>query len=188
MPSSGRSPRHRRGGWTLIEAAVVVCIAGVVLAVFVPTFAGRLRTSKVGEAAEQLEALHRATAAYYASRQETADGPRRRCLPAAAGPAPAEPSPDPVEVDFQAEDSPGAATFAALGFQPDRPVRYRYSVVPRATGCNLEAPEEGPLVTFRAEGDLDGDGKNSLFERDATVGEDGTLIPAGILHVLDRVE
>jgi hypothetical protein len=43
-------------------------------------------------------------------------------------------------------------------------------------------------VTFRAEGDLDGDGERSLFERRARGTEDGTLVPVGILYVRDRVE
>lgn len=166
----------------------MVSIIGVVLAVFVPTFVREMRTSKVSEATEQLEALHQAAAAYFAARHETEGGAKRRCLPAAAGPAPAEASADPVEHEFQAEDAPGAATWSALSFQPRRGVRYRYTFQPAASGCNLTAPEEGPLVTFRAEGDLDGDGKRSLFEREATIGEDGTLVPVGILHMLDRVE
>ncbi len=186
--SRARRRDRTREGLTLVEAAVLVGIVGVVVAVFVPTFAKSLRTSKVAEASELLEQLHIRTAAYYAASHGEGPERRRACLPAAAGPAPAEPSPDPQEHDFQDEAMPGAETWKALGFQPNRPIRYRYSIVPAAEGCGLEAPDNGPLVLFRAEGDLDGDGKRSVFEREASVGEDGTLVPVGILHMLDRVE
>jgi hypothetical protein len=156
--------------------------------VFVPTFVGHMRTSKVSEASEELAALHDAAAAYYAARHDTQAGRKNRCLPPAAGPAPAEPSVDAVAYAFDADDTPGAATWRALGFQPDRPIRYRYTFVPAASGCGLDAPEDGPLLTLRAEGDLDGDGKRSLFEREATVADDGTLVPIGVLYMLDRVE
>ena len=47
------------------------------------------------------------------------------------------------------------------------------------------AREEG----FRAEGDLDGDGERSIFERRAAADPDsGELVPIGILYVRDRVE
>ena len=81
---------------TLVEAALLVCIAGVLLAVMIPAFARALRTSKIAEATEELASMHRAAASYYAARH----GERRdrlvRCLPAQAGPAPAMPSDDPV--------------------------------------------------------------------------------------------
>lgn len=180
--------RHSREAFTLIEAALVVCILGVVLAVFIPTFLEHLRTSKIAEAPEQLERLHRATAAYWDARHETGAGLGTRCLPEQAGPAPAEPSAEPREVDFAAPDTAGAATWKALGFAPDRPVRYRYYLQPAESGCNLTGSEGDPLVTFRAEGDLDDDGTLSTFERSAAVADDGTLEPAGILYVVDRVE
>lgn len=185
-----RSARRKRQteGLTLVEAAIIVSIVGVVLAVFVPTFVAHIRTSKVSEASEQLAVLHRATATYFATRQQTERGARTRCLPEPAGPAPAEASAEPVTHDFDGEEAPGAATWRALSFQPERPVRYRYTFAPTAHGCALEAPESGPLLILRAEGDLDGDGKRSLFEREATVGEDGTLQPIGVLYMLDRVE
>jgi type II secretory pathway pseudopilin PulG len=173
----------------LVEAALVVCVVGVVLAVFVPTFIRELRTSKIGEASNQLSALHQASAAYYATRHETDEGPRRtRCLPLAAGPTPAEASVDPVVVDFTDEELPGRETFEALGWTPTRGLRYRYSFLPVKDGCDLLPQNDRALLTLRAEGDLDGDGKLSLFERHASANEDGELIPIGVLRVRNRTE
>ena len=50
----------RRSGLTLVEVTLVISVVGVLLAVFIPTFVRELRTSKISEAATQLEALHRA--------------------------------------------------------------------------------------------------------------------------------
>jgi hypothetical protein len=172
----------------LLETALIVCLAGIVLAVFLPAFFRAMRTSKVAEASGELARMHRATAAYYGARH----GPRRsestHCLPAAAGPTPAAPSVDPVGVDFAAETTPGASTWAALGYAPEDAIRYRYTFAPVKDGCDLGATPGRSLVVLRAEGDLDGDGKLSLFEREITVNDAGELVPRGILRVQDRVE
>jgi type II secretory pathway pseudopilin PulG len=189
----GRDPRARTRGLTLVETSVLLCILGVFLAVSIPTFVRTLRTSKISEASEQLAHIYRATAAYYATPQPTEQGKRLRCLPEPAGPAPAQVSPEPVLVDFGAPETPGHATWRAIGFQPGVPVRYRYSLLPAASGCGVSAPDDetgrgdGRLLTLRAEGDLDGDGQLSTFERSARAGE-GELIPDPLLFTHDRVE
>jgi Tfp pilus assembly protein PilE len=178
----------RRAGMTLVEASAIVCVAGVLVAVFVPTFARHLHTSKTAEASEQLAELHRLSAAYYAARHTGADGHvRQRCLPEAAGPAPALPTTDPVAVDFAAATTPGAATWSALGFAPADPTRYRYTLTPAMVGCDVTARGRAHVLVLTAEGDLDGDDVRSRFERRATVRGDD-LVPTGVLIVSERVE
>lgn len=180
--------RRRRAGLTLVEVALLVCVIGVLLAVFVPTFISHLRTSKVSEAADQLQELHDRSASYFAAGHSGEEGRTlRRCLPPEAGPAPAEPHADPIDFDFGADGAPGQETWAALGFEVNRPIRYRYSFLPAQSGCGLDRSDT-PLLTLRAEGDLDDDGKRSLFERQANISEDGELVPVGILYMLDRTE
>jgi hypothetical protein len=49
--------------------------------------------------------------------------------------------------------------------------------------------EDGrPILLLRAEGDLDADGKLSLFERRAISTEEGDLVPHGVLRVQNRIE
>ncbi len=200
-----RDPR-RTQGLTLIEAALVVCLLGIVLAVGIPAFARALRTSKMAEAPEQLQRIYAAAAAYYAAPAPAASpaqgaaadalaqavqaGPMTpgRCLPAAAGPTPSQPSREPVPVNFGAPDTPGAPIWRALGYDPHEALRYRYSILPARSGCGLSGRDDGgDLLTLRAEGDLDGDGVLSLFERTATV-ENGELVLDPLLIVHDRVE
>lgn len=178
----------RKAGLTLVEAALLIAVVGALLAVFVPTFVRHLRTSKTAEAAEQLELLQQRAAAYFVTPHPTSEGVMALgCLPEAAGPAPEKPSRDPVKVDFADPKTPGHATWEALGFQPEDRLRYRYSFLPEKAGCGLRAKGGKPVLTLRAEGDLDGDGELSTFERQATV-EEGRLVPTGILYVRDRME
>lgn len=179
----------RRSGLTLVETCIGVSILGIVLAVFIPTFVRKLRTSKIAEASEQLEALYQASAAYYQTAQRIPGRSSRiSCLPERAGPAPPMPSASPTEVDFSAPSTPGWVTWKALGFQPRYEVRYSYRFEPAAAGCDLAAPPNAALLRLRAEGDLDGDGARSTFEREAVPNARGELVPRGVLHIIDRVE
>jgi hypothetical protein len=101
---------------------------------------------------------------------------------------PSEPSTDPAAVDFGAEEIPGGATFRALGFTPEDGVRYRYTFDPAASGCGLGKRAGAELVAFRAEGDLDGDGTLSRFERLAGMAEDGSFVPIGVLYLTAPLE
>jgi hypothetical protein len=173
----------------MVEVALIVSILGVACAVAVPTFLREVRTSKVAEATSELQHLQLSAAAYYATPQPVDDGKRLRCLPAAAGPTPAMPSVEPVAVPFSAPETPGAPTWVALGYEPQSPVRYRYSFLPAFTGCASRSPlaADGPVLTLRAEGDLDGDGVLSRFER-RSQDQDGELTPDPLLIMRDRIE
>jgi len=183
-------PRRRLSGLTLVEAAAIVCVVGILLAVFVPTFIRELRTSKTSEAVENLQTLANRSAAYFTTRfeQEETETTARGCLPPTAGPTPRLPTADPTVVSFASEESPGHETWRALDFEPDREVRFAYTFEPTASGCGLRSPEGSFLLTLRAEGDLDGDGERSLFERRMAANGEGELESFGILFVRDRAE
>lgn len=166
----------------MIEAALLLCLIAVVLSIFIPSFVRRIRTNKLSEATEMLEEMSRRTRAYYETSWST---DARDCLPPAAGPTPSAPAVEPSLVDFHAEDIPGHVTWQALSFQPQRPVRFSYSFLPSREGCRLGAIESA--VTFRAQGDLDGDGVLSTFELRAAVGPEG-FTPADALLVHRRTE
>jgi Tfp pilus assembly protein PilE len=181
--------RIRNAGLTLVETVLLVSIAGVVLAVGVPAFVRGLRTSKSTEAVQELERMFDAVAHYYATPQPDGNGTLIGCLPDAAGPTPEQPSQEPLVVEFGAATSPGAATWRAIGYEPASPLRYRYSLRPVRPGCGTVRglPAGQPLLWLRAEGDLDGDGVVSRFERSATE-RDGKLVLDEALVVHDRVE
>lgn len=160
----------------------------MVLAVAVPTFVQTIETSKAAEASHQLASLYRGSAAYYAVARPTTGPKLAYCLPSAAGPAPLVASVAPVQVDFAAEDTPGSATWRALEFAPHMPLRYRYTYLPHGAACLAEEPLQPATLTLRAEGDLDGDGILSRFERRVRLRAYGVLEPENMLHITDRIE
>lgn len=165
----------------------MVCVIGTLLAVALPTLGRTVRPSKLTEASEQLDALYRAAESYYAAPRPAAAGGEAHCLPAPAGPTPEAPSVSPVRTDFAAESAQGASTWQALGFTPSVPLRFRYSFAPAAWGCGRNL-SDGAVLVLRAEGDLDGDGLYSTYERRARLLPRGKLQPDPVLHVRDRVE
>jgi type II secretory pathway pseudopilin PulG len=177
----------RRGAFTIVESALIVCVVGALLAVATPTFLRTVQTSKIAEASTQLAVLYRASASYYATPRTGEAGTPAFCLAAAAGPTPETPSVNPVPVDFGADETAGSATWRALGFAPQTPLRYRYTFAPTKAGCALPTPGTGVLVV-RAEGDLDGDGVLSSFERSASIQVAGELSPDPLLRVRERIE
>ena len=169
---------------SLIEVALLLCLLGIVLAIFVPTFLRRVRTNKISEAAELLQVMSPRASAYYDTSWSSL---QHHCLPPGAGPTPEAPTVDSQDVDFFSPEATGHATWEALDFQPEHPVRFSYRYVPERDGCGLSAASEPSSVIFRAEGDLDGDGVHSTFERRATVDNDG-LTPTDALLVHQRTE
>lgn len=176
-------PRHRHAGLTLIESVVLISILGVVASVVIPTFARAVETSKLTEATSELAAIYVGVASYYAEPRPLPQGGRGYCLPGAAGPTPEKPSAQPVGVPFATMPA-----WQALGFAPERPLRFRYTYSPAWAGCQQAEASAAQAITLRAEGDLDGDGVLSTFERTAHVAGPGLLSPDAVLHVTDRVE
>lgn len=186
MSGALRRRARRRAGLSIVEITLLVSVVAVVLAASGPAFFRALRMSKVAEAPYQLARLQERAAAYYMTPQPTEAGLRMGCLPEPAGPAPAEPSVLPVMVVLSAPETPGAATWQALAFELDEPVRFRYSVVPSAAGCDGNG-RTSTMLALRAEGDLDDDGSLSMFERSLLV-IDGELRADPLLFVKDRTE
>lgn len=164
-------------------------IVGSLLAVAIPAFVREVRLSKTAEAAEMLQTMHLGASAYFASTQSIEGVGRTRCLPEHSGPTPQRPHVEARSVDFFDEDVHDAPTWRVLAFRSERPLRFSYRFDPVQAGCDLRTPEHTYIVTYSAEGDLDGDGLRSRFERrDAASSTDDTLVPIGILYERDRTE
>lgn len=177
------------GGFTLVEISLVLSVVGVLLAVAVPAFVRALRVSKIAEAHEELARIHEHAARYYATPQVIDGRKHLRCLPEPAGPSPPAASVEPKLVDFSAAETAGSSTWRALDYEPQGPLRFRYSFIPAAPGCGKAGDLEPgiPLLTLRAEGDLDGDGQLSRFERTARE-RDGELVLDELVSITDRIE
>ncbi|MEY4580222.1 MAG: hypothetical protein RL701_4925 [Pseudomonadota bacterium] len=183
-----RTRRRREQGLSLVEVAVVLSVIGMLLAVALPTLSRTVQPSKLAEAREQLETLYGAAADYYAEPRAVAGHVAAHCLPPAVGPTPSTSAPDPVPADFAQAPSGAGAIWSALGFTPSTPLRFRYSFLPSAAGCSFEHGERPAWLILRAEGDLDGDGHYSQYERRAQILPGGELRAEPVLHIQDRVE
>jgi len=82
----------------------------------------------------------------------------------------------------------GRDTWRVLG-QSTGMLRYNYQVQVFEPGCGPRQAPAYPAVTFRANGDLDGDGHLSLLERSASISSDQqALMPMIPLRITDRTE
>jgi type II secretory pathway pseudopilin PulG len=161
--------------WVLIGVPVLgVCLIGIMIAIAVPAFTQYVQKSKAAEAAANLQAMYQGAAGYYATTTHcTVDSARTPNVPGAEktilDPAALHPS------------------FDAIEFGPMDPLYYEYEIVTAGPGRCNNGPGE-PLYSFRAHGDLDGDGTQSLHEYTAESDEANELRRSHTLHTVDELE
>ena len=158
-------------------------LVGVVTALSIPAFVKYTRKAKTSEARMNIRKIADAAAAYYAEEHVTAAGevlppgfpetadwtpPLGSCCKGDDGRC----RPDP---DLWAE-----MTWLALGFSIDDPHYYSYRFEATGTGADAE-------FKVSASGDLDCDGKYSLFETGGVIEGDGVSIHSGI-YIEDETE
>lgn len=164
----------------------MVSLIATLLAVAVPAFLSHLRTSKLSEASMLLGDMHRRTAAYYQSPQGRAR--QLQCIPQSAGPTPNKPKPNRRKINFHSPRVSGAQTWRAIGFRPVEPIRFRYTLSALQPGCQKAGKPMSPLLTYTAEGDLDGDTRYSLFRLVGGASAQGELVRLGALYTHNRTE
>lgn len=147
--------RHHKlkKGFTLIELMIVVAIIGILAAVAIPAFLKYIRRSHTSEALTMLRKIHDGQVSYYMVDHVNQLGARLPAQFLSAGPEPAT-----IPSNTRTQANWTDVGWLELKVAPDAPVRYRYTSV----AAGLETTSS---FTARAEGDLDGDGFTSLFER-----------------------
>lgn len=154
-----------------MELMSVVTIVGILAALAIPSFVSYSRRARTSEATTMLGDLYHHAASYYVaeyppgrSAPQTFSG----CVVDSAGPLPAVPRGVAAYPDWESDPS-----FSGLGFASGGALRYGYEIV-SVGGCRHGAGEA--LYSFRAIGDLDGDGATSLFEVAAGSNSDNVLM------------
>jgi type IV pilus assembly protein PilA len=172
--------------FTLIELMIVVAIIGILAAVAIPAFMKYIRRSKTTEAGMNVRKMFDAAVAYHEAEHATSTGAiLAKQFPAGAAFTPTtncgqQPGGKcaPVPSNWQ------TGTWQALNFAVDDPHYYQYAFV-LATGTG-SIP--GDAANCQAQGDLNGDGNFSLFQRTVTVLTDLSLSGGAGLYTVNELE
>lgn len=187
-------PTNKKAGFTLIELMIVVAILGILAALAIPAFITYVKRAKTGEAGLTLNAMYKAAATIY-NRENTPQG-----MPAAAGATDnycvVPPSAAYEPADPGAEKLPWAGRdlqgFKELGVEMADYVYFGYNISSPNHGgtsgfvCGNAAGTQH--YTFQAQGDLDGDNTNSLFELAAGSDANNVLYHATGLYIENELE
>lgn len=163
-------------GFTILELMVVVFIISVLAAVAIPLLNRYLKKSKTAEVGLNLRKIYDGEIGYFQEEHTRQDGTVVSQRFIELGPQPTTPSKNKQFGNF---DNAG---WSAIKFAPDGSVLFSYRVISSGVGLNS-------AFTARANGDIDGDGKTSLFERLAIVNAvSGEVVGGSALYSLDELE
>ena len=161
--------RRASRGLSAVEVAIILSLAGSVLAVAIPAFVRELHASKFAEPTLGLTRLGEASIAYASARATGAE----------SFPGNAPLSPPVVPRGTLEIDPPGtwdAPTWKALDFHPVG------EGVPHAFAFGYETTPGVGVIRFtaHAHGDLDGDGQTSTFEIRGHADASGAVVEPGM--------
>jgi prepilin-type N-terminal cleavage/methylation domain-containing protein len=170
----------RPRGFTLIELLVTIAIMGLLAAVAVPAYVVNMRRAQSSEALFNIRKMYDGAVAYYLADHADAGGaPLPHAFPPTDGPTPAQiPRGTKVLVPAASWETPG---WTAMGFYIRDYQRYSYSFT--STGSDAAA-----VATFIAQGDLNGNGVPSTFQRSAAGQVGGGVSGGSGLYVVSDVE
>jgi prepilin-type N-terminal cleavage/methylation domain-containing protein len=173
----------KRRGFTLIELMIVVAIIAILASVAVPAFIRYVRRSQTIEPIMNLRKMYDASVAYFVAEHSDAVGNTiAQQFPGSTGWTPAAPP-----AGTKMAPMPALWTtpeWQSLNFSVDDAIRYAYNNVSSGTDSSAKA-------AMMAEGDLNGNGVFSLFQRECigvvNGSENGVQGSAG-LYVVNELE
>lgn len=165
MKKTLKTLHARHAGFTLIELMIVVAIIGILAAVAIPAFMKYIRRSKTTEATMNIRKLFDSSVSYYEEEHATQAGlivAKQFPLTNAATPGLGSCAGQPGGKCVPTPALWATETWQALNFSVDDPFYYSYSYTSTGTDSTSQ-------FTATANGDLNGDGVYSTFERLGTI-------------------
>jgi prepilin-type N-terminal cleavage/methylation domain-containing protein len=170
--------RKQDKGFTLIELMIVVTIIGILAVVAGPELMKYQVRAKTSEAIQNVAKVADGAKAYYLEEQTSrglGNNLNQKQFPQSIGPTPQEMacqgnSPQKHNpTDFSTPETFGHESWQSLQFGVSKPFLFSYTFL---------AQGQGQAATFsaRAEGDLDCDGANSLFEQSGEVDANNQIV------------
>jgi type IV pilus assembly protein PilA len=175
-------------GFTLIELMIVVAILGILAAVAIPAFINYMRRAKTSEATLNIDRIFEGGIAYFEAEhvQRGVSGTiLQHCLPSSETWTPAAPASAEKYNAATVVTEWDTPTWKALDFAMGDNFYYQYEFVTDVSGQPASA---GNYFYASSQGDLDGDGSPSLFERMAEVTDEGTIQGSAGVYKRDPLE
>lgn len=163
--------------FTLIELMMVVAIIGLLGAIALPSLMNYIRRSQTTEAMMNIRRMYDGAVAYYVGEHADKNGTiQNQRFPGTAGPTPAAGVPKAVKVLVPVAEWK-SNEWLSLDFSVKDPQRFQYSFIDN-NGVGLNA-----FAIMRAQGDLNGNGVYSTFERSCTGEIEGVMGGSGLVSI-----
>jgi type IV pilus assembly protein PilA len=180
----------RRRGFTLVELMIAVAIIGVMSATAIPAYMNYIRRSKTSEAAMNVRKLFDSALTYFLSEHADANGvivnkmfPTDRTWTPTSNACCNAPN-----VAGKCSPSPTYwvhPVWTALNFSVDDPHYYVYSAI---RNPNAVTQQPGHQYVLGAQGNLDCDNFQSLFQRHATITTQWDVRGSSGLYIANEIE
>ena len=167
---------------------IAVAVLGILAAIAIPAFINYVQRSKSAEALTNLKDLFQGSVGYYSTERWGQRGAATMATSATSqcSVLPAVTSNTPSNAKSVIDWSTEALSFAHANFRVRDPIYYQYEINGSDGMCGHMAGEA--LYSFRAMGDLTGDGVTSLFEVSAGANSNSELIRSPGFYVRARGE